>query len=691
MGACASTLQSETNPQYKYTLHESPPNTEQKIIEEESSDNKNEHDTNTSHIQHTHSHNALLHPVLSTVNLNTVEYIPTESKLPGRKVCIIGAGPSGIHMASLLIKMGYKSDQIILLEKTNRCCGKSMTIPDEYNCKYTIEEQPNPIGSSNHYCGYDIIHEMGTCYLHPEYHIISSLLHEYDATNIEIPFCAGDVFGTDLNKEIEQKDASSAFNRLKFSDWVLQQIKGKVEEKGVFGLPNKYLAKIPHFIAGGAAFEIAVQQYSKVWEDICGKRKQTVDKVRAFPEKPKPENLKRLNCTFFEFLVNNKLEALIPALIYSQSMQGYGILDRIPAFYGLLWTTPELMRTTADIFRVVKDASNVIVLSKGYEHLWSQMVLKHKLNIIYNANIINIDRDLENNNNKIKQQNIEIKYIKNEEEYLIEADILFIACGCKKALEFLTDATEEEKEIFGSIKPSTLCATLFEYDVNPNNSTHRAGGNLFPHEIWKGNDSIYAYRNSLKSLIGVDEYNKWIKHKQLTKDRAICYQYHTEQPDEKIDGEKLSKYLIKQLNEMSETNVKIIQQKVWDYFPKWSCKDIVENEYPWKVKDELQGKYNKCFYIGSSVCMESVLNVCEYNVELTSKYYFELNSDVFHCKKRMNNDGQPFGDYVPFVGIEKLKHICVNFSIYMHPLMYGVCKVLPLVINVQLFCFNEVG
>eukprot|EP01084_Bolivina_argentea_P062231 113783_1 len=637
---------------------------------------------------------------VSTVHLDKVEYLPSESKLPGRKICIIGAGPAGIHMASLLIKIGYKSSQIILFEKTNRCCGKSMTIPDPQNCKYTLNEKPN-ISSVNNYCGYNIVHEMGTCYLHPEYHIISSLLHEYDATNIEIPFCAGDVFGTKINEEIEEKEENSAFQRMNFSDWVLREIKGKVKEKGVPVIPDKYLKKIPHFIAGGAAFEVAVSKYSKVWEEILGKRKQTQEKVRSFPLKPNSENMKRLNCTFFEFLVSNKLEALIPALLYSQSMQGYGILDRIPAFYGLLWTTPELMRTTADIFRVVKDASNVIVLSKGYEHLWSQMVLKHKLNIIYNTEIISVNRDLENNNDKIKQQKIEIKY-KINDEYdidseieseieIIECDMLFIACGCKKALKFLTDATDEETEIFSSISPSTLCATLFEYDINPNNPTHRAGGNLFPVEIWKGNDAIYAYRNSLKSLIGVDEYNKWIKHKQLTKDRAICYQYHTEEPDEKNDPDKLGKYLIEQLNAQGETNVKIIKQKVWDYFPKWSISDIVEKEYPWKVLNELQGKYNKCFYIGSSVCMESVLNVCEYNVELTSKYYFELNSDVFHCKKRMNNDGQPFGDYVPFVGIEKLKHICVNFSIYMHPLMYGVCKVLPLVINVQLFCFNEVG
>merc|ERR1712228_947233 len=125
-----------------------------------------------------------------------------------------------------------------------------------------------------------------------------------------------------------------------------------------------------------------------------------------------------------------------PALLYVQSMQGYGILDRIPAFYGLLWTTPELLMASANIFRVARDASNVIVLSKGYEHLWSKMILKHKLNIVYNVNVTEIDRRL--NHKKYSHPKQMIKYVVNEQEHVLEADLLFLACGCHKALNFLS-------------------------------------------------------------------------------------------------------------------------------------------------------------------------------------------------------------------------------------------------------------
>eukprot|EP01083_Nonionella_stella_P030193 82852_1 len=587
---------------------------------------------------------------ISEESASTQELIYTRkvSKFPGRKICIIGAGPAGIHMASLLIKQGYTSDQIVLLEKDDRCCGKSFTRPDSDNPNYSQYGAPNT-GVPNHYGGHDVVHEMGTCYLHPEYHIISSLAKEYDPTNIEIPFCAGHVFGTKLNA----KDAE-----IEFTDWVLNEIKGKVKENGIPGIPTKYIDKIPHMIAGGAAFEVAIKQYTHIHEEICGKRMQTDQKVRRFPQKPNEEQMKRLNCTFLEFLMKNKLEELIPCLLYSQSMQGYGILDRIPAFYGLLWTTPELLRTTGNILRVAMDASNVIVLSKGYEHLWTQIVLKHKLQIKYNVEVTQIDRDLENNDNKAKQKKIKIKYRQNKkgddedaksdvEE--IDADALFIACGCKKALSFLTDAADEEKEIFGCISPSTLTATLFEYDVNPKLPTHKIGGDLWPDLIWNGNEDVYAYRNSLKSIIGVKKYNEFVAQNQLTKDRGIAYQYYTEAPNDQM-ADKLGKALVSQLSAHGETNVKIVEQKVWDYCPKWTAKDICEKGYPWKVKDELQGKYNKCFYIGSSVCFESVLNVCEYNVELCNSYCFDHDSDIFYCKKRLSGSG-PFGTYDSFIGI----------------------------------------
>jgi len=70
------------------------------------------------------------------------------------KIAVIGAGPAGIHMASLLKKRGY--DNVTILEKTNRIGGKS----------YTIHKDRVP-------------YEMGTCFLHNGYHRIKHLAKSY--------------------------------------------------------------------------------------------------------------------------------------------------------------------------------------------------------------------------------------------------------------------------------------------------------------------------------------------------------------------------------------------------------------------------------------------------------------------------------------------------------------------------------
>ena len=69
-------------------------------------------------------------------------------------------------------------------------------------------------------------------------------------------------------------------------------------------------------------------------------------------------------------------------------------------------------------------------------------------------------------------------------------------------------------------------------------------------------------------------------------------------------------------------NAKIVDQQYWDnYFPKWS-QDEVNKGYPWLVRDEMQGKVKNTYYIGSSICFESLLNVIEYNAELALQLGF---------------------------------------------------------------------
>ena len=60
--------------------------------------------------------------------------------------------------------------------------------------------------------------------------------------------------------------------------------------------------------------------------------------------RPNKQVLHKIRGNFSAFLKRNKLESLIPLLLTTHTMQGYGYLDDVAALYGLLWNTPNLMK-----------------------------------------------------------------------------------------------------------------------------------------------------------------------------------------------------------------------------------------------------------------------------------------------------------------------------------------------------------
>src|SRR5690606_16955815 len=83
---------------------------------------------------------------------------------------------------------------------------------------------------------------------------------------------------------------------------------------------------------------------------------------KPFPARP-PEALKGAfgKQTFYEFLKAHGLDSLIGILQYAYQAQGYGSLECIPAFYGLVWVTPTLLMAT------FKDAVGFTIKPNTYE------------------------------------------------------------------------------------------------------------------------------------------------------------------------------------------------------------------------------------------------------------------------------------------------------------------------------------
>ena len=97
-----------------------------------------------------------------------------------KRILVVGAGPSAIHMASKLKSLGY--GQITVLEKTDRVGGKSFTLYRNPKTQKECQQDQNGVVDTVN-C---VAIETGTCFLHNGYGHVRDLLHDYSLNN-EIP------------------------------------------------------------------------------------------------------------------------------------------------------------------------------------------------------------------------------------------------------------------------------------------------------------------------------------------------------------------------------------------------------------------------------------------------------------------------------------------------------------------------
>ena len=90
--------------------------------------------------------------------------------------------------------------------------------------------------------------------------------------------------------------------------------------------------------------------------------------------------------SFEQFLDDNEMGVLKGFMLYAYEVQGYGALAQIPAYYGLLWITP-------DIANPVGPTEGVTAWKKGWENVWEQMVSKLDLNVQLKVSDLSIVRN----------------------------------------------------------------------------------------------------------------------------------------------------------------------------------------------------------------------------------------------------------------------------------------------------------
>ena len=231
-------------------------------------------------------------------------------KIPGPdksdRVCIVGAGPSGVHMALKLKKLGFEN--VTIFEKTGRIGGKS----------YDIQYQGVP-------------YPMGTVFFEPNYFDnFIPLARDYNV---------GDV------KELPPAGLwtrNQASSNITLPVYYLQVLSKFTKSQDPLTNVGFLLTKIIKYIGlvNNVKYNIHTSTrsfFDRLHKELFG------DYDGDIMLKPSKEVMERTRGTFLEFLKREDLEPLKVIFKTTHELQGYGWIDEVSALYGLIWNTPKFM------------------------------------------------------------------------------------------------------------------------------------------------------------------------------------------------------------------------------------------------------------------------------------------------------------------------------------------------------------
>jgi len=281
------------------------------------------------------------------------------------RILILGAGVSGLLAANKLRDLGYSNVKI--LEKTDRYGGKTHTVP---------KDAPSPPHGAQ-----ETICELGTCYLSPAYDEMVKDLAK---------------FTTDVgNRQIGFGGPGGSFRGIITEG----QFSGKFPVPPVITYPEYILLKAADETGMPPPFGPDKQKNAKAIQDkladdlyaYCLEHERIMGRQKPMPlTPPEPDLHTTLAVSFLDFLRANNWQSLVGLMQYGYSVQGYGPLAEIPAYYGLIWITPDVARQIAKEFRHPSDKDIVTAWSLGWGDVWYHM--QQGMDITYMADAYSIHR-----------------------------------------------------------------------------------------------------------------------------------------------------------------------------------------------------------------------------------------------------------------------------------------------------------
>ena len=338
------------------------------------------------------------------------------------KICIVGAGSSGIHLGWLLKRRGFNNT--ILFDRNNRTGGDVWT--------YSKNES-----------GASFTRELGAAFLSPDYDEVRGLLKRFNRTEVPISVTKQMNFHS-------QNVTETAKNW--YTNWIFN----------ITGVQNVTIQN--------QHVQAALLKYNTIHESIFGTYEG------RFPPLPTSSTaMQLLNQTAISFLMTNQLEILHPLMYQFFVMQGMGLLEPMSVYYMLKWCSPKSMSQGG--FGNDHDTP-LAMLKEGFGGLLNDMVQDVQLNVQLNTEIVQINRN-ENFGVQIYyttstlQKDPKNQRPEQEEETTMEqCDLVVLSGAIPKLLRsnILTAPTEMERDTFGTMEPMQFLVSLLDLKTTNSNN-----------------------------------------------------------------------------------------------------------------------------------------------------------------------------------------------------------------------------
>lgn len=465
-----------------------------------------------------------------------------------RRVCIVGAGIAGVHMAWLLRRRGFQS--ITVLERNDYVGGKVLT---------------REAGG--------ILHEMGGCYTTPAYLQVRQLLEDLDLYE-RVPVAGRTVVDDDGSK-------------LPFGDWVARQFVTHL--KG-------WRKRLPLFLVGLLVLR-DIGRYNRLHRRIFGRYDG------AFPPQPAARSLQELRGSFLDFLHRNRLGTLIPVMRLFQSAQGYGYLDSVPAYYGLLWNNPRTMRIVVEQLTGRARGSGADLTRAGMQNLVTVMAERAELDVRLGHEVVRIERG-----DQITVHTRTPDGTEAQQDY----DLLFLACNARDALSWMAEPSDLEQRTFSTQQSGVMTTTL-----QRGRQSDRHGIDSWLDNAQTGRDHHVITQRLSRFFLDPEGYEAQSPDET---DIRVTFQYGDDSAatDEQIVALYRDHYDGVGSGAAVDDH-EVLARHFWrGYFPRWAESEICEG-VPWQVQS-LQGTH-RTYWIGASACFESLRDIVNYNLLLAHCHF----------------------------------------------------------------------